>query len=70
MEEFSLEGRPHIELNKLLKFIGWTESGGEANAMISEGCVEVNGKVDTRKRAKLKPGDEISFQNQSIKVAE
>lgn len=68
--EFSLEGRPHIELNKLLKFIGWCESGGEANSVITNQEVTLDGNVETRKRCKLKPGHVIVFQDQKVTITE
>lgn len=66
--EFSLEGREYIELNKLLKFISWTESGGEANHEITDGNVNLNGETETRKRCKLKPGDTVTFNGNSVKI--
>lgn len=66
--EFSLEGREYIELNKLLKFISWTESGGEANQEITAGNVQLNNEVETRKRCKLKPGDSVTFNGNSITI--
>ena len=41
---------PFIELDKLLKREALTASGGEAPYLISQGMVEVNGQVETRKR--------------------
>lgn len=69
---FSLEGRPFIELNKLLKFLNIAESGGFANQMITDGIVLLNGEVETRKRCKLKPNDVITIpqENISITIAE
>lgn len=66
--EFSLEGRELIELNKLLKFIGWMESGGEANHAISAGVISLNGEKETRKRCKLRVGDKISYQDQHVTI--
>lgn len=57
-----------IELNKLLKFMQLCENGAMANYFISEGLVKVNGCVDTRKRAKLRAGDVISFEDVEIKI--
>lgn len=66
--EFSLEGREYIELNKLLKFIGWCESGGEANSVITNEEVSLNGETETRKRCKLKEGSIVVFQDQKITI--
>ena len=61
-ESFELEGYEFIELNKLLKFLGWVETGGEAKIRIAEGEVMVNGATELRIRCKLKTGDQIQFQ--------
>ena len=66
MMEFNLAGHPFIELNKLLKMLNLVESGGEANYLISEGIVVVNGMVELQKRKKLREGDVVEFENQRI----
>lgn len=55
---FSLNG-DFIELFKLLKILDISGTGGEAKVMIDQGDIKVNDKVDTRKRAKIKPGDVV-----------
>jgi ribosome-associated protein len=57
-----LDERP-INLTQALKLTGCVESGGAAKALISAGIVQVNGKVELRKRCKLKAGDTIVIQN-------
>lgn len=57
-----------IELNKLLKATQSVENGGMANHFIVEGLVKLNGKVDTRKRAKIRRGDVVAFEEITIKV--
>jgi ribosome-associated protein len=57
-----------IELFKLLKFEGMAESGGEAKAVIAEGQVLVNGKVETRKRKQIVSGDVVEFRDEKIRV--
>lgn len=66
MIEFQLESHPFIELNKLLKLLSLVESGGEANMLITEGLVSVNGITETQKRKKLRIGDVVEFDNQKI----
>jgi len=66
--EFQLEKNEYIELNRLLKLLGLVESGGQANMFITEGQVIVNGKVEFRKRNKLREGDIVSFMEQEVKV--
>ena len=68
MMEFNLAGHPFIELNKLLKMLNLVESGGEANYLISEGIVLVNGMVELQKRKKLREGDVVEFENQKITI--
>ena len=55
-----------VELYKILKFEGMVASGGEAKQVISEGLVQVNGKVETRKRKKIVSGDTIEFDQELI----
>lgn len=66
--EFQLENNEYIELNRLLKLLGLVESGGQANMFISEGEVQVNGKPEFRKRNKLRVGDLVSFNGETVKV--
>ncbi len=46
--------------------MGWCSSGAEANAIIDEGLVKVNGMVETRRRNKLEPGAKVEFENESV----
>ncbi len=57
-----------VELYKILKFEGLTDSGGMAKQMIADGQVSVNGEIETRKRKKITAGDKIEFSGQSIEV--
>jgi ribosome-associated protein len=66
--EFDLD-KEFIELNKLLKILSLVESGGQANAIISDGYVKYNGEVDTRKRLKLRKGDIVEFDNTRIRIS-
>ena len=66
--EFNLEGKPFIELNKLLKFLSWCESGAKANQAITEELVKLNGITETRKRCKLRSGDKITFKGNQVTV--
>ena len=62
---FAVRG-DHIQLDQLLKALGWCESGGAAHAAITAGLVRVNAAVDTRKRAKIRPGQRVEFAGQSV----
>ena len=48
-----------IPLAALLKLTGIVGSGGEAKSLIQDGLVLVNGEPDRRRRAKIRPGDEV-----------
>ena len=71
MIEFKLKNNdtdPFIELNKLLKATHVCESGAMANQCISDEMVTVNGKTETRKRAKIRKGSIVKFEENIIKV--
>ena len=59
----------YIELDKLLKRENLAASGGEARYLISQGLVQVNGVVETRKRKKLYAGDVATYNGVAIRVA-
>ena len=64
---FAIRG-DHIQLDQLLKATGLADSGGNAHAAISEGLVRVDGEVDTRKRAKLRPGQQVEFAGEVVEL--
>ena len=66
--KFDLEGRDFIELNNLLKVTGMCESGGQAKMVIGDGVVQVDDKTETRKRCKIRNGQRVSFNGQSVSV--
>ncbi|MFY7667250.1 MAG: RNA-binding S4 domain-containing protein [Crocinitomicaceae bacterium] len=68
MEEFKIEG-DYIELMALLKVLGIAETGGHAKHIVDAGEVIRNGQVETRRRAKLIPGDLIQIENLKIKLS-
>ncbi len=59
-----------VELYKILKFEGLAESGGDAKQAIADGLVSVNGEVETRKRKKIRAGDQIDFIDHHIDVVD
>ena len=65
--EFELT-QEYIELIKLLKITGIAESGGMAKAMVEAEEVLCNGKIETRKRYKVRKGDLISTHSDKIEV--
>jgi ribosome-associated protein len=68
MNTFDLHDHEYIELNKLLKLLKWVGSGGEANMLIENGEVFVNGEVETRKRNKLRAGSIVTLFDQQIQI--
>ena len=67
MTEFELQGE-FIPLIQLLKATNLVQTGGEAQIVVSEGLVKYNGKVDYRKRLKVKRGDVVEFEGKKIVV--
>jgi len=65
---FNLNGTEYIELIKLLKLLHIAESGGHAKIMVEDGEVKLNGKVELRKRAKLRPGDLVETSGKQITI--
>ena len=58
----------YIQLDQLLKTTGLCHSGGFAHSEIAAGKVSVDGVVETRKRAKLRPGQRIVYGDQSVEL--
>ncbi len=58
----------YIELYKLIKAADLVDSGAEAKQLIEEGHVKRAGEVETRKRAKIQPGEVITIGEVSIEV--
>ncbi len=58
-----------VELFKLIKFEGLTQSGGEAKKMIEQEMVYVNGALETRKRRKIVTGDVIKIGDDEFTTA-
>lgn len=58
----------YIKLGQALKATGMVESGVMAKEVIQDGCVTVNGEVDTRRGRKLYGGDIVTFNGEEIKI--
>ena len=65
---FNLEGAEFIELIKLLKLLHLAQSGGHAKIMVEDGEIKLNGEVEYRKRAKLRPGDVVETSDKKITI--
>jgi len=57
-----------IPLDALLKATGIADSGGAAKAMVAAGQVRVDGKLELRKRCKIRSGQIVSSGGVSIAV--
>jgi ribosome-associated protein len=62
------EDEPFIRLADVLKLAGMTDSGGHAKTLIQGGAVLVNELVETRRGRKLRAGDRVTAQAQTIVV--
>jgi ribosome-associated protein len=65
--EFQLRGE-FVELNQLLKLVGVCDSGGAGKALVAEGVVSVDGKVELRKTAKIRAGQIVTLGDVQINV--
>ncbi len=68
MADFELGGKEFIELDNLLKVTGLCDSGGSAKTAIAEGRVTVDGRVELRRRCKLRPGQVVEFEGHTVIV--
>jgi ribosome-associated protein len=57
-----------IQLDQLLKWLGITETGGQARFLVDEGRVAVNGVVVYERRKKIVPGDLVCVDAQEYLV--
>lgn len=65
--EFNLT-REFVELNDLLKLTGVCSSGGAGKAMVADGKVLVDGKVELRKTCKIRAGQVVRMEETQISV--
>ncbi len=54
----------YISLDKLLKFAGIADTGGQAFMMVEDGIISLNGVQVQEKRRKIYPGDVVNIDNQ------
>lgn len=57
-----------IKLDQFLKWCGVAYSGGDADQMIANGQVLVNGETEKRRGKKLRPGDTVSVSGKKYTV--
>jgi ribosome-associated protein len=58
--QFTLQDE-YIELYKLIKVLDLVDSGAEAKMIVADGYVLRNNEVETRKRAKIRKGEQLSI---------
>ena len=61
-------GEPTIQLDQFMKLTGMVGTGGQAKVVIQAGEVQLNGAIETRRKKKLKAGDRVTFQGQTLEV--
>lgn len=57
-----------ITLLQVLKLAGIAEHGGDAGGLVVNGCVKVNGQLESRKRRQLSAGDIIQVRAPGLRV--
>lgn len=65
--EFALTGE-YIELCSLLKAVNLVMSGGEGKEVVAQGLVTVDGELELRKRCKIRTGQIVEFEGNTISV--
>lgn len=66
---FELRG-DFITLDSLLKATGLAGSGGAAKSMVGDGRVQVDGRDELRKTAKIRAGQVVSVHGARVRVVE
>jgi len=67
MEDIEV-GEAGIRLGQFLKLANVTGTGGEVKELLSAALVRVNGTVETRRGAQLRPGDVVTFAANEFRV--
>jgi len=57
-----------IALNRLLKAIGWAETGGHAHELIDSGAVTVDGAVELQRRKKIRLGMKVECEGNVVTI--
>lgn len=65
---FYLDDHEYIALCDLLKACGIADSGGQAKAWIADGRVQRGDTTETRKTAKIRAGETVTFQDTVIEI--
>ncbi len=68
MRKITISGE-FIKLDALLKFANLVSSGGEAKIRIAEGEVLVNGEPCLMRGKKLRTGDTVTLNGESVEIS-
>ena len=63
-----MNDEPIIQLDQFMKLQGMVNTGGQAKIVIQSGQVLLNGQVETRRKKKLKAGDAVTFNGETVLV--
>lgn len=58
----------YIKLGQALKAAGLAESGVDAKYAIEEGLVKVNGETEYQRGKKLRAGDVVTYDGETIRI--
>lgn len=58
----------YIKLDDLLKYAGMLGTGGMAKAVIQDGLVTVDGEICFMRGKKLRGGETVSFNGETVKI--
>jgi ribosome-associated protein len=67
METIKLKGE-YIKLGQALKAAGLVGSGVDAKYIIEDGLVSVNGQIEMQRGKKLRVGDVVTYDGNSINI--
>ncbi len=67
METIKLKGE-YIKLGQALKAAGTVGSGVDAKYIIEDGLVSVNGQIEMQRGKKLRVGDVVTFEGNTITI--
>lgn len=67
MRKITISGA-FIKLDAMLKFANLVSSGGEAKLRIAGGEVLVNGEACTMRGKKLRPGDRVTLDGETVEI--
>lgn len=57
-----------IRLDNLMKFSGLCATGGQAKYLIQNGEVKLNGEICTMRGKKIRNGDSVEYNGQTVEV--